>query len=120
MTNMEIEPKGWVKLHLKRPTERNPSIAVVTMDWGEWSGAWVRPLKHKGIDPYSEIRRRMTTEEYQRESKYNRMHWYSYSKWEALIKDEWANTQNTEWCNEIIEVARINKTLDQILTNKPT
>lgn len=109
---------GNVTLHLKAKTERNPTIAKLCMCVDENIWTWKRHLKHTGVDPYPEIRRKMTLEEYDRERKYTRLHSYGYKSWIALIRDEWVNTEDFDWCNKIIQLAKLKMSLSEIL--KPT
>lgn len=116
MSPFNLSTHGHVTLHLKTKTERNPTIAKLCMDVGENIWTWKRHLKHTGVEPSPEIHRRMTVEEYNRESKYTRLHSYGYKSWVALIRDEWVNTENAQWCEQIIQLAKIKMTLSEILT----
>ena len=121
--NMEtLNPLTWsaagrVTLHLKRKTERNPTIVILCMDVGENVWCYSRHLKHIGVNPSAELIRPMTMEEFKRESPNLRFHSYPYRTWLELIRDEWCNTENEEWCTKLIELAELKLTLLQILEN---
>jgi len=105
-----------VRIHLHKPTKRNPYILVVAMHCNVGDhGAFKRTFRSKGIDPHWILERDMDAQEREEEAGRWRLHWYHYLSWEVLLKDEWKITQDPTWCSSIFTVSRLRGALVDIL-----
>lgn len=106
-----------MRIHRKKPSERNPYIAIVLYYVGDGSiGGYARTLQHKGIEIGFLVERDMLPVEKENTKQSWRIHWITYSTWEGLIEDEFLVTKSRTWCQEIIDAIKIEKTLDDIIS----
>lgn len=106
-----------VTFHRLNPTEKNPYTVFVAMQMDSTEGVWRRQLrgKHAGAELHS---RPMKDFEVKEEEAITRLHFYRYSCWEDLIKDEMLLTEDRKHCEKLIEVSGLDKALDDILTTE--
>jgi hypothetical protein len=96
-----------ISIHLKKKTERNPTIAAVVYNIGE--GSWDRILRHRGINREWILLRSMVASEVKHFRQCWRLHSFTYKSWEGLIEDEFLMTGDIEWCKRIHAASRYTK-----------
>lgn len=103
-----------VGIHLKQPTEANPTMAVAVYHVGGF-GPWHRTLRHRGVDTMPVLLRPMTPEETEVEKKTWRMYSSAYRTWEGLIKDEYHITRDIEWVKQIYALSGLTQPLYDLI-----
>lgn len=97
-----------VKIWSRKATKKNPfNFVVAFICSSEDLGTWHRSMDHRGINASTTLAQRPFTDvERERMAKCTRLYWLHYKDWYTLILDEYLETKNLDWMQELIKVSR--------------